>query len=103
MVLGRVTGSVVSTQKEKLLEGVKLLVVEKVDPTTMKGTGDFVVAIDGVGAGEGEVVFYVSGSSARMTEVTSGRPADATITAIVESVDLAGTQVYSKSGEQAGS
>ena len=98
MVLGRVVGSVVSTQKEKLLEGVKFLVVEKIDPSSMNGAGDFVIAIDGVGAGEGEVVFYVSGSSARMTEVTTGRPADATITAIVESIDLSGQQVYRKSG-----
>jgi ethanolamine utilization protein EutN/carbon dioxide concentrating mechanism protein CcmL len=96
MVLGRVVGSVVSTQKEKLLDGVKFLVVEKIDPASMKGAGEYVIAIDGVGAGEGEVVFYVSGSSARMTEVTTGRPADATITAIVESVDLAGKAVYQK-------
>ncbi len=99
MVLGRVVGSVVSTQKEKLLEGVKFLIVEKIDPASMEGAGDFVIAIDGVGAGEGEIVFYVSGSSARMTEVTTGRPADATITAIVESIDLSGAAVYRKSGD----
>lgn len=98
MVLGRVIGSVVSTRKEQLLEGVKFLVVERVDPVSMQGAGDCVIAIDGVGAGEGEVVFYVSGSSARMTEVTTGRPADATITAIVDSVDVAGRPVYRKSG-----
>jgi carbon dioxide concentrating mechanism protein CcmL len=97
MVLGRVTGSVVSTHKEKLLEGVTFLVVEKIDPRNLKGTGDFVIAIDAVGAGEGEVVFYVSGSSARMTEVTNGRPADATITAIVESIDIGGSATYTKS------
>lgn len=96
MVLGRVVGSVVSTHKEKLLEGVKFLVVEKIDPRTLKGSGDCVIAIDAVGAGEGEVVFYVSGSSARMTEITNGRPADATITAIVESVDISGTATYNK-------
>ena len=97
MVLGQVVGSVVSTQKEKLLEGVKFLIVERIDPSSMNGSGEFVIAIDGVGAGEGEVVFYVSGSSARMTEVTTGRPADATITAIVESIELGGSTVYSKS------
>jgi ethanolamine utilization protein EutN len=97
MVLGRVTGSVVSTHKEKLLEGATFLVVEKIDPRSLKGTGDFVIAIDAVGAGEGEVVFYVSGSSARMTEVTNGRPSDATITAIVESIDVSGVTTYTKS------
>ena len=96
MVLGRVTGQVVATHKERLLEGVKFLEVEKIDPESLEGTGDFVVAIDAVGAGEGEVVFYASGSSARMTEVTTGRPADATITAIVESIDIAGVTTYRK-------
>ena len=99
MVLGRVTGQVVSTHKEKLLEGITFLVVEKIDPRTLKGTGDFVIAMDAVGAGEGEVVFYVSGSSARMTEVTNGRPSDATITAIVESIDIAGATTYKKAGK----
>ena len=96
MVLGRVTGSVVSTHKERLLEGVTLLIVEKIDPRSLKGTGDFVIAVDAVGAGEGEVIFYVSGSSARMTEVTSGRPSDATITGIVESIDIDGATTYIK-------
>ena len=96
MVLGRVSGSVVSTHKEKLLEGVKLLVVEKIDPKTLKGSGDFVVAIDAVGAGDGEVVFYASGSSARMTDVTNGRPADATITAIVDAIEIGGETTYTK-------
>jgi len=94
-----VTGQVVSTHKEKLLEGITFLVVEKIDPRTLKGTGDFVIAMDAVGAGEGEVVFYVSGSSARMTEVTNGRPSDATITAIVESIDIAGATTYKKAGK----
>ncbi|MCK4515764.1 MAG: EutN/CcmL family microcompartment protein [Spirochaetaceae bacterium] len=99
MVLGRVTGQVVSTHKEKLLEDITFLVVEKIDPKSLKGTGDFVIAMDAVGAGEGEVVFYVSGSSARMTEVTNGRPSDATVTAIVESIDIAGATTYKKAGK----
>ena len=100
MVLGRVTGSVVSSHKEKLLEGSTFLIVEKVDATTMKGTGDYVVAIDAVGAGTGELVFYVSGSSARMTAATSGRPADATITAIVDQVTLGDKSVFRKDRPQ---
>jgi microcompartment protein CcmK/EutM len=62
----------------------------------MQGLGDFVVAMDGVGANPGEVVFFVAGSSARMTSVTEGRPADATITAIVDAVDIRGEYVYHK-------
>jgi microcompartment protein CcmK/EutM len=86
----------VSTHKEKLLEGIKFLVVEKIDPRNLKGSGDFVVALDAVGAGDGEVVFYASGSSARMTEATTGRPADATITAIVESIEVGEKTTYTK-------
>jgi microcompartment protein CcmK/EutM len=96
MVLGRVTGSVVSTHKEELLEGSKFLIVERLDAATMEGSGEYVIAIDGVGAGVGEVVFYVSGSSARMTRATEGRPADATITGIVDLVSVEGTEVYRK-------
>jgi microcompartment protein CcmK/EutM len=52
--------------------------------------------MDSVGAGIGEVVFYASGSSARMTAVTDGRPADASITAIVDVIDVQGEIVYRK-------
>jgi len=96
MVLARVVGTVVSTRKEPKVEGIKFLVLEKINPETMKGLGDFVVAMDGVGANLGEVVFFVAGSSARMTAVTEGRPADATITAIVDAVDIRGEYVYHK-------
>jgi microcompartment protein CcmK/EutM len=51
---------------------------------TLKGKGDYVVGIDSVGANAGEIVFYVTGSSARMTETTKGKPSDATIIAIVD-------------------
>ena len=96
MLLARVTGTVVSTRKEPKIEGIKFLLLEKVDPATMEGKKDFVVAMDTVGAGLGEVVFYVAGSSARMTAVTEGKPSDASITAIVDSVDLDGRFVYRK-------
>jgi len=96
MVLARVVGNVVSTRKEPKIEGIKFLVLEKVNPETLKGLGDYVVAMDGVGANIGEIVFYVAGSSARMTSVTEGRPADATITAIVDAIDIRGEYVYHK-------
>jgi len=96
MVLARVVGNVVSTRKEPKIEGIKFLVLEKVNPETLEGLGDYVVAMDGVGANIGEIVFYVAGSSARMTSVTEGRPADATITAIVDAIDIRGEYVYHK-------
>lgn len=97
MVLARVVGSVVSTIKEHRLEGIKFLLLEKIDVNTLKGKNDFVVAMDAVGAGEGEIVFFVSGSSSRQTEVTNGKPSDATIIAIVDSFDIKGRTAYSKS------
>jgi microcompartment protein CcmK/EutM len=96
MQLARVTGTVVSTQKEPRIEGIKFLLLEKIDAATMEGKKDYVVAMDTVGAGVGEVVFYASGSSSRMTAVTDGKPSDAAIIAIVDSVDLMGELVYQK-------
>ena len=66
MQLARVKGTVVSTHKPASMEGLRLLLLERIDPVSLKGKGDFVVGIDGVGANAGEIVFYVTGSSARM-------------------------------------
>ena len=62
----------------------------------MEGKKDYVVAMDSVGAGTGEVVFYASGSSSRMTTVTDGRPSDAAVIAIVDAIDVKGERVYQK-------
>lgn len=96
MLLGKVMGTLVSTQKDEKLKGLKFLVVEKLD---LQGapTGAFVIAADAVGAGQGEVVVYVAGSSARYTAATEGRPADATIIGIVDTWDLNGKVQYQKS------
>ena len=96
MQLARVTGTVVSTRKEQRIEGIKFLLLEKIDAATLEGKRDYVVAMDSVGAGIGEVVFYASGSSSRMTTVTDGKPSDAAIIAIVDSIDLKGELVYQK-------
>ncbi|MGB9553973.1 MAG: EutN/CcmL family microcompartment protein [Candidatus Caldatribacteriaceae bacterium] len=96
MILARVVGTVVSTRKEEKIQGIKFLLLEKIDPSTLQGKGDYLVAMDCVGAGKGEVVFYVSGSSARMTAVTEGKPSDAAIVAIVDEIELEGKLVYQK-------
>lgn len=98
MLLARVSGTVVSTRKEPRIEGIKFLLLEKIDAATMEGKNDYVVAMDSVGAGVGEVVFYASGSSSRMTAVTDGRPSDAAVIAIVDSIDVKGRLVYQKDG-----
>jgi ethanolamine utilization protein EutN len=103
MFLGRITGHVVATQKDKVLNGQKFFVVEplnvKYDETSgqsaaLGNTGRAIVALDVVGAGEGQLVLVVQGSSARMTEITKNLPADAVIVGIVDSAEYAGKTFY---------
>ncbi|MCK9423814.1 MAG: EutN/CcmL family microcompartment protein [Bacteroidales bacterium] len=96
MVLARVVGTVVSSHKSQKIEGIKFLLLEKIDPATMKGKGDFIVSMDSVGAGLGEIVFYVSGSSARYTDVTEGKPSDSAVIAIVDYIEKDGVYTYEK-------
>ena len=95
MNLGKVVGTVVSTVKNEKLTGAKLLVVRQIG-LDLKETGSFVIAVDAVGAGPGEVVLYARGSSARQTTLTRDRPADAVIMAIVDSVEVEGREIYTK-------
>jgi microcompartment protein CcmK/EutM len=99
MQLGRVSGSLVASRKEALMEGMKFLVVKQIDEANQE-TGSYVVAVDAVGAGVGEVVLYASGSSARQTEMTRDRPCDAVIMAIVDSWDVGGEVRYHKGEEE---
>lgn len=99
MHLGRVAGTLVASRKEALMSGMKFLVVKQIDEDDSE-TGSYVVAVDAVGAGPGEVVLYASGSSARQTELTRDRPCDAVIMAIVDSWDVDGEVKYHK-GEEA--
>ncbi|MBU2500035.1 MAG: EutN/CcmL family microcompartment protein [bacterium] len=95
MNLAKVLGSVVATRKEESIEGLKLLMLGVAGPDG-KTTGATVVAVDAVGAGEGEYVLYASGSSARQTKATEGRPVDAVVMAIVDSWDTDGQLRYKK-------
>ena len=101
MTLGRVVGTVVATRKEEKLQGFKLQVVETLD-LDLNPTGSFVVAVDAVGAGVGEVVLTASGSSARLTQATQDRPVDAVILAIVDTLETGGRVRYDKAGAAAG-
>jgi len=96
MILARVVGTVVSSHKAPKIEGIRFLLIEKIDPVTMKGKNDFVVSMDSVGAGIGEIVFYVSGSSARFTSATEGKPSDSAIIAIVDIIEKDGVFTYQK-------
>ena len=101
MTLGRVVGTIVATRKEAKLEGFKLQVVEALG-LDLRPTGAFVVAVDAVGAGSGEIVLTAAGSSARLTHLTQDRPVDAVIMAIVDTVETGGEIRYEKTGSAAG-
>ena len=98
MNLAKVLGRVVSTHKEPSLDGLKLLMLGIAGPDG-KPSGGSVVAVDAVGAGEGEYVLYASGSSARQTVATDGKPVDAVIMAIVDSWDIDGEERYKKGND----
>jgi microcompartment protein CcmK/EutM len=95
MYLGKVVGTLVATQKEASLDGLKFLVVRRLDVENRDESG-YVIAADAVGAGLGEVVMVATGSSARQTVMTDKRPCDAVIMAIVDSWELDGRAVYRK-------
>jgi ethanolamine utilization protein EutN len=104
MFVAKVTGSMVATQKVGSMVGHKLLVVEpyRLDETRqgMKSAGRTFVAVDTVGAGEGELVLITQGSSARLTPETKNLPVDTVIIGIVDSVHVENTCVYDKEGKK---
>jgi carbon dioxide concentrating mechanism protein CcmL len=101
MLLAKVVGTVVATRKDARIEGLKFLLLQQVNPETLK-EGGFVVANDAVGAGLGEFVLYASGSSARQTEMTKDRPCDAVVMAIVDTWEIGGRQLYEKHSSEHG-
>jgi microcompartment protein CcmK/EutM len=100
MFLARVTGSVVATQKVATMTGHKLLTVEpmRVDPANpakLIGVGRTLVCVDSLGAGLGETVLIVQGSSARLTPETEKLPVDTVIIGIVDTVNVLGKTIFS--------
>lgn len=87
MILGKVVGTVWSTKKDENLVGSKLLIIKQLElDLTLKS--NFLIAVDSVGAGEGETVLVASGSSARQTNITKNKPVDAVVMAIVDKLDI---------------
>ena len=97
MQIAKVIGSVVSTSKSEKLHGLKLLLVRPIDLDRFEEKGGAIVSIDTVGAGEGEIVMIVSGSSSRQTELTAEKPVDCAIIAIIDSIDVGEKRIFSKS------
>lgn len=87
MIIGVVIGNVWATKKEDVLNGLKLMVVQRVDPATSAELESF-VAVDCVGAGIGEQVLVVTGSSARYAVNSSDMPVDAAIVGILDQVEI---------------
>lgn len=93
------TGQVVATMKQDGLHGLKLLLIEALDPATGDTAAGALpyVAIDLTGAGTGEVVVVTRGSAARVGAGTTEVPTDAAVVAIVDSVIVDGKQTFDKS------
>ena len=98
MILAKVIGTVVSTQKESSMDGLKFLLLQQIDSDGKVKSG-IVVAADAVDAGPGEIVLYASGSSARQTKNTENRPCDAVVMAIVDNWEIDGKLVYKKGAD----
>ena len=101
MFVAMVTGSVVATQKTESMTGHKLLVVEpyRLDERgrdRLVPTGRTFVAVDTLGAGEGQFVLVTQGSSARLTPETKSLPIDAVVIGLVDTVRIGGATVFSR-------
>ena len=87
MLLGKIVGTVWATRKDEKLNGLKLLVVRHIE-TDYSLRKSYVVAADTVGAGVGEIVMLTTGSSARQSKLTEGKPVDAVISGIIDKLDI---------------
>jgi ethanolamine utilization protein EutN len=94
MMLGRVIGNVVATIKNPSLEGKTLLIVQPMDRLG-RDKGRALVAVDSVGAGAGETVYWCRGREASFPFLPSEVPTEATIVGIVDTVNIPGTQAKS--------
>lgn len=95
MKIALVVGSAVATIKDEKLHGRKLLLVRETDDSG-NPSGSTMVAVDTVGAGKGDVVLVVGGSSARQTRDTREAPVDLAIVGIIDSLEVEGTVTFRK-------
>jgi ethanolamine utilization protein EutN len=104
MFVAKVTGALVSTQKVPSMVGYKLLVVEPYRLAAegrdrLVTTGRTFVAVDTLGAGEGEFVLIAQGSSARLTPETRNMPIDTLVIGIVDKVHVENQCVFSREND----
>ncbi|MBI3836442.1 MAG: EutN/CcmL family microcompartment protein [Planctomycetia bacterium] len=105
MFVAKVTGSLVATQKVGSMVGHKLLVVEPFrvdsqDRSRLVSTGRTFVAVDTVGAGEGEYVLITQGSSARLTPETKNLPIDTVIVGLIDTIHVDHNCVFRRENAQ---
>ena len=96
MFIAEVIGSVVATRKTDNMDGLSLRVVRKIAPD-LQASDVYQVAVDVIGASEGEYVLVTTGSAARQTALTDARPCDAIIMAIVDTWQMDNVIHYTKS------
>ncbi len=96
MLLGKVTGTLVSTVKNRKIVGNTIKVVEIID-LNGHSLGSYEIAADTVGSKVGDYVITVKSSSARMTKMTEDKPIDNSIIAIVDIIVDNGKTVYDAS------
>lgn len=88
MRIGTVIGNIWATRKEAKLSGLKLLIIQPVNIANRELDGAPLVAADIIGAGVGESVIFVSGSSARGAAGDNDTPVDATVVGIVDDLEI---------------
>jgi len=102
MFLAEIIGQIVATKKDESMNGKKLLLlrpqlVDEKNPTKFRHGQNTIVAVDNVGAGEGDLVMFAQGSSARQAAGLKTLPVDAAVVAIIDSVDVLGKKIYKSS------
>lgn len=102
MFLAKVEGSVVATKKDPSMQGRRLLVLRPLladdkNPGQLRPGTNTVVAMDSVGAGEGEVILFAQGSSARLASGLKDCPVDAVVIGIVDNINILGHQIKTSS------
>ncbi len=95
MRFARIVGTVTATHKVDRLDGFRLMALQDLE-VDGKPSGAELVAVDHVGAGQGEVVLYTTGPTGRLTPETDARPVDALIMAVVDTVEIKGKVVFCK-------
>jgi len=95
MVLGKVVGTVVSSSISLDIEGARFLLIDKTNQYGEK-RGDYIVALDIIGAGYDELVFISESTSARETPITMNKSVDALVVGIIDLIDDNDTIVYKK-------